>query len=583
MSTNVGIVVLLCLLLILAMVRYRSSRATRGGGDDTRESAKRGLGKPALRLGRRPRDAEPEAPRRRRNRPRLGLTVSGVPTEEALLNTPAEEATATPAARQTLEASDAAILELAAGPGPADEHPAPAAVEPGPIALRVTVPDDATEEIPVALRGVVQDDAVIAAPGWPQPGELGLISATDGFAAGVDDVSDEPADLIVADPPPAAVASGDHGVGMEPVPAVWDEELTEFDPASGWGSPHDDPAEPTAHGIAQEWQAGDLHGTFDDAWSLPVAAADDPAEETPAEDATELADEQEWSAAEWDFAAVAAAPPIEIGAAGDAPAPADEAFADPFVEDGPALTWSVDDEPAAPDEAADDDEPDEVEPDVSEPLDRTPAASLVDEAVPPAHDATAWSPPPWPAPDSSAEAAAAWSAVVTPPETPKVDKRTRRLEKRLAAAEAELRRIAKRTKGKKGDLRTAGKAKIAKQVRKALGDPALAHHFDLHVGKGRFAFDRRSDALPVVTVGERQPGGEGSRLLAALEGPMRANLLAMRLRDYAHAEADRRVAALRAPGRAEGCEAPEFDLLVARLTELSQGALLGIEPPPPPR
>ncbi len=177
----------------------------------------------------------------------------------------------------------------------------------------------------------------------------------------------------------------------------------------------------------------------------------------------------------------------------------------------------------------------------------------------------------------------AWTAPVATPKAPKVDKRTRQLEKRLAAAEAELKRIAKRTKGKKGDLRKAGKDKIAKQVRKAIGDPALAHHFDLEVGKGRFAFERRSGELPVVTVGEHRPGGEGSELLAALEGPMRANLLAMLLRDYAHSEADRRVAAIRSHGGVTAGDAGEFDALVARLAELSQGALLGIDPPRPPR
>ena len=87
----------------------------------------------------------------------------------------------------------------------------------------------------------------------------------------------------------------------------------------------------------------------------------------------------------------------------------------------------------------------------------------------------------------------------------------------------------------------------------------------------------------MVTVGEHRPAGEGSELLAALEGPMRANLLAMLLRDYAHSEADRRVAAIRSHGGVAAGDAGEFDALVARLAELSQGALLGIDPPHPPR
>jgi hypothetical protein len=86
----------------------------------------------------------------------------------------------------------------------------------------------------------------------------------------------------------------------------------------------------------------------------------------------------------------------------------------------------------------------------------------------------------------------------------------------------------------------------------------------------------------MVTVGEHRPG-EGSQLLAALEGPMRANLLAMLLRDYAHLEADRRVATIRSQGGVAAGDAGEFDALVARLAELSQRALLGIEPRHPRR
>ena len=126
-------------------------------------------------------------------------------------------------------------------------------------------------------------------------------------------------------------------------------------------------------------------------------------------------------------------------------------------------------------------------------------------------------------------------------------------------------------------------------MRRALGDPELAHHFDLQVGKGRFAFERRSRELPVVTLGgdvldqAGRSGGAGSELLASLEGPLRANLLALLLSDYAHAEADQRVAASSSPSGGAGDAPGEFDALVARLAVLSQRALLGIEPPRRPR
>ncbi len=581
MSTNVGIVVLLCLCLIFAMIRYRSSRAAGADGETKRTSGKRIFTKPAIRLGRGSGTAEPEAPRQRRNRPRLGLTVSGVPTEEALLNTSATDTSESPAVtEQSVEESDAAILELAAGT---------AVAETAPTIIPDTVPDDASEDIPMALRGVVQDDAVIEAPGWPQPGELGLTSATDGFvapAAGPEtEVTDQPVtEAIVADEPGTVPATNDL-ITADASPQMWDDQFAEFDPASGWESADEDPSEPPAD-ADNDWETVDLDATFDEAWTLPHDV-DDPAGEAFTDDAAELADEQDWNTSEWDYATVAAAPPVEIQNAAYEPGPfADSEFTiPPAAEDEPTFSWPGDETAVEP--AADID-PDPAGPapgsELAEPPHEVEAPALDDvEATVPAQDADAWEPPVTELADSTDDAVPAWTAPVATPKAPKVDKRTRRLEKRLAAAEAELKRIAKRTKGKKGDLRKAGKDKIARQVRKAIGDSALVHHFDLEIGKGRFAFERRSGELKVVTVGEHRPGGEGSALLAALEGPMRANLLAMLLRDYAHAEADRRVFAIRSQGGVTAGDAGEFDALVARLAELSQGALLGIDPPRPPR
>lgn len=558
MSTNVGIVVLLCLCLIFAMIRHRSSQAN---------GTKRTLRMPASRLGRGSRTAEPEPPRQRRNRPRLGLTVSGVPSEEALLNTSAGD-TSPPethgVTEQSVEASDAAILELAAGAALAEPAPAP---------IGDADEDDAAEGIPVALRGVVQDDAVIEAPGWPQPGELGLTSATDGFVAAADGLEAE-----VADPPLTLPAANDL-ITADALTHLWDDKVAEFDPASGWGQADEDAAEPPGE-TDSDWYSAQLDETVDEAWSLPQAI-DHPAGEAFTTEATGLADEPDWNSSEWDFATVAAAPPIEIQSADfEHGLVADREFANPSAaEDEPTFSWPGEQMTIEPD-----DEPDPVvpatEPAPVDPPGEVPSLAPGDvEATVPAH-ATAWEPPATALTDSADDTVPAWTAPVAPPKPPKVDKRTRQLEKRLAAAEAELKRIAKRTKGKKGDLHKAGKNKIAKQVRKAIGDPRLAHHFDLEVGKGRFAFERRvGGELPLVTVGEPRPGGEGSELLVALEGPMRANLLAMLLRDYAHSEADRRAAAIRSQGGVAAGGAREFDALVARLAELSQHALLGIEPP----
>jgi hypothetical protein len=584
-STHVGIVVLLCLFLIFALIRYRSSRAAGAGDEAKRTSAKRTLTKPTMRLGRGSRTTESEPPRQRRHRPRLGLTVSGVPTEEALLNTSAADATSETLdeSEQSVEASDAAILELAGGA---------AMIEAAAPSTRDTVPDDAAEEIPVSLRGVVQDDAVIEAPGWPQPGELGPASATDGFVAPVIELEPEfadhpPAEAIVADEPLAASTTDDL-IGEDVAAQMWEDQFAGFDPASGWGSADEDPAEPAADDAEHDWDTADVDATFDDAWALPQGAGD-PADEAFADDAAGLGDEQDWSASEWDFATVAAAPPIEVQTAFDEPGPfVDREFTSPPTvddhDDEPTFSWSGEEVAIDPDDEFDLD-PVSLGPEstLADPTHEVPSPAPDDaEATLPAHDPAAWEAPPTELPDPPHDTAPAWTTPVAPQKAPKVDERTRQLEKRLAAVEAELKRIAKRTKSKKGDLRKAGKDKIAKQVRKAIGDPALARHFDLEVGKGRFAFERRSDDLPMVTVGEHRPG-EGSQLLAALEGPMRANLLAMLLRDYAHLEADRRVATIRSQGGVAAGDAGEFDALVARLAELSQRALLGIEPRHPRR
>ena len=576
MSINVGIVVLLCLVLILAMIRYRSSRAAGAGDEAAGSSAKRAPMKPSLRLGRASRTTEPEPPRQRRNRPRLGLTVSGVPTEEALLTTSPGADTTTDthdSPEPSVEESDAAILKLAAGA---------TMMEPAPPSTRDTVPDDATEQIPVALRGVVQEDAVIEAPGWPQPGELGLTSATDGFVAGVDefdaDVPDVSApEAMVADEP--LVAPADDLLAADVSAQTWDEDFAAFDSASGWGSADDDPAEPAADETDSGWEPAAPDATFDDAWAVSHDGEGN-GEETFADDVSETAEDQDWSASEWDFAAVAAAPAIAF---------ADESASE-VQRDAPSATGREESTFSWPGgdvafESGEDIDVDLVIPAREPVFADLPVADIapspVDVAVASVAEPAPWEPPAVESSDPLHDPEPEWTAPVTPAKAPKVDKRTRQLEKRLAAAEAELKRIAKRTKGKKGDLRKAGKDKIARQVRKAIGDPALAHHFDLEVGKGRFAFERRPGDLPVVTLGEHRVAGEGSELLTALEGPMRANLLAMLLRDYAHSEADRRVAAFRSPNGDALHDAGEFDALVARLAELSQGALLGIEPPRP--
>ena len=77
------------------------------------------------------------------------------------------------------------------------------------------------------------------------------------------------------------------------------------------------------------------------------------------------------------------------------------------------------------------------------------------------------------------------------------------------------------------------------------------------------------------------PGtAHGADLLAALQEPLRASLLSGLLADYANAEAERRVADVLRQHAGPRHAPDDFDALVTRLAELTQGPLLGIAAPP---
>lgn len=78
-----------------------------------------------------------------------------------------------------------------------------------------------------------------------------------------------------------------------------------------------------------------------------------------------------------------------------------------------------------------------------------------------------------------------------------------------------------------------------------------------------------------------QPGTtQGANLLAALQEPLRASLLSGLLADYANAEAERRVAEVLRQHAGPRHAPDDFDALVTRLAEVTQGPLLGIDAPP---
>ncbi len=539
----------LVLLLVAALLKRQATQGKRPEGAPevgtrTATTKSRSLS----RIGRRPQTEIPGPPRKRRNRPKLGLSVAGLPAAEsaaqATLDQPDAPSPAdddgvdTPAGNShagTERFADTALGEQSSADHCPIELDLPSLVDsvarvphviPVPLAVAATEPD----RVARATANAGATAVFIDAPGWPHPGEIGF--ALDSFEPQPGNATAPGATLTddstyVPDDATSAADRVDGGEQDDP-----------FDPAQGWtdsvvagGDPPDAPPAEWTVNVAVE-AAGAV-------WADESPSWDAHAWNEPSADATV---EEAWGEPDWSWdqedgtdgvaATVDAsqrATPLDDPACGEASAD----WTDPVVEDTPT---------------------------VHEPLDQLTA----DEA-----------------PAEGTSDPIGHAPVIT-----MRTKHTTRLEKRLAAAEDELRRIAKRTKSKKGDLRNAGKKKIAKQVRKTLSDPEMAHHFAVRVGKGRLAFERRTEGLPVVTVAGASVTPmagttQGADLLAALQGPLRASLLSGLLADYANAEAERRVAEILRQHAGPRNAPDDFDALVAHLAHISQGPLLGIDAPAP--
>ena len=550
---------LVLLLLLLFVLKHRAKQAPRAEQPSEPDaSVMTRLSHSLARVGRQTHAEAPDPPRKRRNRPKLGLSVTGLPAVESLQR---QHAIAHPGPASSADDGNAACQALgddlpndeqvaSTSPseiGDADHRPIEQdiasyvdSVAPVPLPS-VRTETDPTVEATLSKGGA---PVFIDAPGWPQPGEMGL--ALESF----DPPSGPSIALGTALPGEDGERLDDHadsGDDAASGSARWGGEDDLFDPARGWSDyavatdrvPNSPPAEWTSdvttvtHGVAdavngQQSTNWDAHAWDEPDWSWEPAEG-----EADAAPVVEAAPEGNAPHVEvtWDEAAAERATPATEDAceAGEAP--------DAHTVTEAAIEWTAaaTEGPATLDEAV-----------------PTLDLSMTGVAVPVAQPAT------------------------------KRDKRTRRLEQRLAVAEAKLERIAKRTTGKKGDLRKAGKKTIAKQVRKALADPEMAHHFDVRVGKGRISFARRADELPVLGV-ESAPApstsgaSAGADILAALQSPLRASLLAGLLADYANAEAERRVAeVLRHAGPRHTPD--DFDELVAQLAEVSRGPLPGIDP-----
>lgn len=536
----------LVLLLVAALLKRQATQGKRPEvalevGTRTVTKKSRSL----TRIGRRPQTEIPGPPRKRRNRPKLGLSVAGLPAAESVAQATLDQPDApSPADDDCVDtpvgnphAGTERFADTALGGQSSADH-CPIELDlaslvdsvarvphviPVPLAMTATQADRAAGA-PLSAGGTA---VFIDAPGWPHPGEIGF--ALDSFEPQPGNAT-APGTTLTDDStyvPDGAASAADRVDGVD--------QDDPFDPARGWtdsalaggDAPDAAPAEWTVNGAveaagavcADESPSWDAH-----AWNESSADAT----------VAEAWGEPDWS---WDHDAtdgVAAtvdasqrATPLDDPARGET----SPDWTDPVVEGTPT---------------------------VDEPLDRLTA----DEA-----------------PAEGTSDLIGHAPVITMRGT-----HTTRLEKRLATAEDELRRIAKRTKSKKGDLRNAAKKKIAKQVRKALSDPEMAHHFAVRVGKGRLAFERRTEGLPVVTVAGASVTPmagttNGADLLAALQGPLRASLLSGLLADYANAEAERRVAEILRQHAGPRNAPDDFDALVARLAHISQGPLLGIDAP----
>jgi hypothetical protein len=595
---NLIVTGLLCLLLVAAML---TRGATRSAPKDAQETdaappaapsstrATRGL--PQISLGRLRRTAKtdaPEAPRQRRNRPRLALSVSGVPAPEAVPD-------GAPESDQPERADEAVQESGATGEGALQVEAAEWIDLPEPDVTAEAAETLLLDFSPGALDLASYVDSVapvpvggefIDAPGWPVPGEMADFSV---------DLFDPQPSTDVVDAPvahDADTASNDQVSATSEAASTWDETaLIEWadEPAEAFEAA-EVPSDDWAADVPVDALVGVTVAGAENSPSWDVHAWSEPAQADRLEDdATDGAwEDPDWS---WEEGQDVVAAEADEPVSSDSVVPDEIAWATGLHDEFPVPVENP--FPVQDDQTAWVDEPlIEAAADAMPPTAEIRAAAVTDEEAPHAPrtrseaDVQPERPVVLPAPEASLPRAEAFDVPGAPAATPAKPaltrtKASRRLEKRLATAEAELEKIAKKTTAKKGELRTASKKQIAKRVGAVLADPQIAQHFDIRVAKGTLSYTRRSVALPVLRVGTTDPsspGATGIELLAALEGPIRASLLSNLLADYANAEAERRIAEVLRQHRAPRHAPDEFDALVGRLSEISQGRLLGIAP-----
>ena len=583
------------MLLVVVLLKRRAAGTSAAASAEERTTSRRmGLPTPRLRGRHATSSDSPDLPRQRRQRLKLGLAVTGLPVsdepDEAEVESEVEffdpEFAPAPLATNaagTVETLDDPVVDDDAAPefDDAPFEPRYTAPDSGPIypplALDLASYAGSVAPVPVGASTHHEDEnGVVFAPGWPSPGEISAelddfaYYASGATATAEDTTLTTDADAADSFDLAESWSVGDEGLSSDPDWAAPDpnDESVEA-PQASWD---DAPVE--------QMVAAGVVGDETPTWTAESWDGSDAATEDAEHDGDASA--EAWQEPDWSWEPDDADDTQDL----DTSAPAEPAVVD--VDD--ALEWEsltndardvvIDDPPGVDADDLEWGAPPATEPTPTGPPAAAAAIEVPDEPIAaiasqPVNEPSAGFDTPTPAP---AIPTSTLPEAPIPAQARVHTAATKKLAKRVAAAEAELQRIAKRASGKKGDLRKAGKKKIAKQVRKALRDPELSDRFDIRVGKGRLSYERRDDDLTLGPVHSTAEPSVGKDLLQALEGPLRASVLSNLLADYATAEAHRRIADVLRTHGSSPTVSSDFDQLVARLTEVSQGPLLGLPP-----
>lgn len=325
---KVGAFIGIPLILLLVMVAARRRRAAAPAGDPGAAVA-RSEGR------RRAKKAEPSIPRRKRRwlaaeaAHAMGTPVTPPEPVAAEATAPVVEPVTAVAAEVVPEAVEAPVVE----------SPPPVPVVPAPVEDPYVRDTTFAEEQVEAFARETTPEVVVAAPGWPSPGELASSFDPDAFdplpaaAELADQTHDEPA---------AEAEEPEQPTGVIEMPAVVEDGLDErdiaqwdgdFDPATGWG----DDEVPVPVAVAAEAEAEDWYDS--ERQSPPVGP--------PTAEPNPVDLEQFWGDADGEDPWVDS-PEVEV-ITGMPPTDEDDESVPDWVEDDATAAWEVEQSPDMPD------------------------------------------------------------------------------------------------------------------------------------------------------------------------------------------------------------------------------------------